>query len=70
MTLQEKPTRFPSRMHDPDWDSGWISAAIVFAVATIGAIVILGADWSRSQAPDKFAPPESQRMMVMAPWPK
>ena len=70
MTLQEKPTQIPPRMRDADWESGWVSAAVVFAVATVAAIVILGADWSRSQAPDSFSPPESKRMMVMAPWPR
>lgn len=70
MTVQEKPARFPRRMPDPDWDGGWISAALVFAVATVAAIVLLGADWRQAHAPDGFSPPESRRMMIMAPWPR
>jgi len=57
-------------MQDADWESGWVSAAVVFAVATVVAIVILGADWSRSQGSDQFSAPESKRMMVMSPLPR
>jgi len=70
VTLQEKPTQIPPRMQDADWESGWVSAAVVFAVATVAAIVILGADWSRSEGSGQFSAPESKRMMVMAPWPR
>ncbi len=66
MALHDEP------MHDEeaDWESGWIGAAVIFALATLAAVVILGGDWQQSQGPDEFSLPESKRTMLMAPLPR
>lgn len=51
-------------------EGGWVGAAVLFAVATVVALVLLGNDRPRFHAADELSLPEGKRMMVMAPLPR
>lgn len=48
---------------------GWLSAAVLFAVAVIAALVLLGQDWS-VRPPDNLIMQDSKRPMLMLPMPR
>lgn len=48
---------------------GWLGAAILFAVAVIAALVLLGQDWGRGST-DYQIMQDSKRPMLMLPMPR
>jgi len=48
-----------------------VNALLLFAVVTMAALVVLGADWAAMTAEDGVRPlPEATRMMIIAPLPR
>lgn len=76
MLLPIHPSRFFSRPAEPPGADApvrpgdCVGAAIVFAVAAVVAVLLLGTDWNAILANGQRPLPEASRMMVINPLPR